>query len=137
MSQPRTAPRVPASETGQGCPVCLHAAHCPLCCTLLPPAPLQALIPGTCTLHLTIRFFPRRPTCTEAGTRTCTRVPGPLPSYLQAVVADDAEEGNDGVQHGQDPQRGLHVAAALLQHVVHGEDAGRATIQAADLGVFP
>lgn len=39
------------------------------------------------------------------------------PSYLEAVVADDADEGDDRVQHGQEGQRGLHVARALLQVV--------------------
>lgn len=35
-------------------------------------------------------------------------------SHLEAVVSDDAKEGDDGVEDGQDTQRGLHVAAALL-----------------------
>lgn len=40
-------------------------------------------------------------------------------SHLQAVVSNDAEEGDDCVQHGQDAQHGLHVARALLQNEVN------------------
>lgn len=38
---------------------------------------------------------------------------------LEAVVSDDAEEGDDGVGDGEEAQRRLHVARALLQEEVH------------------
>lgn len=37
-------------------------------------------------------------------------------SHLKTVVSNDAEEGDDCVQDGQDAQHGLHVSAALLQY---------------------
>lgn len=74
----------------------------------------------------------------EPASPSAAPVPGA--AHFQAVVADDAEEGDDGVQHGQDAQRGLHVAAALLQDVVHRQVAGRVVVTAsegaADSGAF-
>lgn len=37
---------------------------------------------------------------------------------LEAVVADDAEEGDDGVDDGEERQGRLHVTGALFQEVV-------------------
>lgn len=79
---------------------------------------------------------PKVQPATDKHTQTQTPDASALLPYFQAVVADDAEEGDDGVQHGQDAQRGLHVAAALLQDVVHGQDAGRVAVQAADAGAL-
>lgn len=42
-------------------------------------------------------------------------------SHLKTVVPNDAEEGDDCVQDGQDAQHGLHVAAALLQNEVDSD----------------
>lgn len=45
-------------------------------------------------------------------------------AYLQTVVSDDAEKGDDGVHNGQDPQGRLHVSTALLQDKVHRDWLG-------------
>lgn len=42
----------------------------------------------------------------------------PQTIYLEAVVADDTAEGDDGVSHGQETERRFHVSAALLQHKI-------------------
>lgn len=41
-------------------------------------------------------------------------------THLEAVVADDAEEGDDGVDDTEKSHGGLHVACALFQEVVQG-----------------
>lgn len=53
--------------------------------------------------------------------RVCVCAQGGQEWHLEAVVADDAEEGDDGVHDGEDAQHGLHVAAALLQDEADGE----------------
>lgn len=40
--------------------------------------------------------------------------------HLETVVADDAEEGDDGVDDGEESHRRLHVAGALFQKIVQG-----------------
>lgn len=42
-------------------------------------------------------------------------------SHLKAVVSNNAEEGDDRVQDGQDAQHGLHVSTALLQNKVDSD----------------
>lgn len=41
-------------------------------------------------------------------------------AYLEAVVANDAKEGNDGVNDTEESHGWFHVASALLQEVVQG-----------------
>lgn len=44
-------------------------------------------------------------------------------THLQTVVADQAEQRDDGVEHGQEAQSRQHVAGALLQdELVHVEE---------------
>lgn len=40
--------------------------------------------------------------------------------YLEAVVAKDAEEGDDGVGYGQETEGWRHVSAPLLQNKANG-----------------
>lgn len=42
-------------------------------------------------------------------------------SHLKAVVSNNAEEGDDCVQDGQDAQHGLHVSTTLLQNKVDSD----------------
>lgn len=57
---------------------------------------------------------------------------------LQTVVADHAEQRDDGVEDGQEAQRGQHVAGALLQDkLVHVEERVLVVVAApAVLAVF-
>lgn len=41
-------------------------------------------------------------------------------SHLEAVVANDAEDGDDSVDDTEESHGRLHVACALFQEVVHG-----------------
>lgn len=44
-------------------------------------------------------------------------------THLQTVVADQAEQRDDGVEHGQEAQSRQHVSGALLQdELVHVEE---------------
>lgn len=38
-----------------------------------------------------------------------------ISSYLQTVVANDADEGNHSVQNSEEGQRGLHISSAFFQ----------------------
>lgn len=40
--------------------------------------------------------------------------------YLEAVVANDTKERDDGVDNTEESQGRLHVACALFQEVIHG-----------------
>lgn len=57
-------------------------------------------------------------------------------SYFQTVIPYDAEEWDDCVQDGQNPQRGLHVATAFFQDIMHCNDSLIITFQAAQLSTF-